>query len=284
VSKSGDAPTLQSNWYILFGRVSFHIRAAPGTGIVSSAILQSDDLDEVDWEWLGGRPAQTQSNYFGKGNTSTYDRAQWVASADTQGSVHNYTITWSSSATTWYIDDKAIRTLAYADALGGKNYPQTPMNVRVGIWAGGDKGNDEGTIEWAGGLTDYANGPYTMVLEKIEVVNEMPGSSYTYGDMSGSWESIEIEGEGKGGPSVVSKSSTVLASSKAAASTGASKATDAASSVGSLTATTTVAEASLTATPGAVVHITQNGVAKGGAHTKWSCITGITLGIMGQFL
>ncbi|RYF42162.1 MAG: glycosyl hydrolase family protein, partial [Cytophagaceae bacterium] len=48
--------------YIFFGRVSFHIRAAPGTGIVSSAILQSDDLDEVDWEWIGGSSAKTQSN------------------------------------------------------------------------------------------------------------------------------------------------------------------------------------------------------------------------------
>lgn len=35
--------------------------AAPGTGVVSSAILESDDLDEIDWEWLGGEPANVQS-------------------------------------------------------------------------------------------------------------------------------------------------------------------------------------------------------------------------------
>jgi hypothetical protein len=69
VSKSGDHPTIQSNWYLLFGRVSFYLKAAPGTGIVSSAILQSDDLDEIDWEWLGGAnyDGKVQSNYFGKG-------------------------------------------------------------------------------------------------------------------------------------------------------------------------------------------------------------------------
>ena len=69
VSKSGDHPTIQSNWYLLFGRVSFFLKAAPGTGIVSSAILQSDDLDEIDWEWLGGAnyDGKVQSNYFGKG-------------------------------------------------------------------------------------------------------------------------------------------------------------------------------------------------------------------------
>jgi len=48
--------------------VSFYMRAAPGTGIVSSAILQSDDLDEIDWEWIGGSSTKAQSNYFGKGN------------------------------------------------------------------------------------------------------------------------------------------------------------------------------------------------------------------------
>lgn len=72
VSKSGDHPTIQSNWYLLFGRVSFFLKAAPGTGIVSSAILQSDDLDEIDWEWLGGAnyDGKVQSNYFGKGKFS----------------------------------------------------------------------------------------------------------------------------------------------------------------------------------------------------------------------
>lgn len=68
ITKSGDNPTIQSKWYIFFGRVSFFLKAAPGTGIVSSAILQSDVLDEVDWEWLGGSDyvSKVQTNYFGK--------------------------------------------------------------------------------------------------------------------------------------------------------------------------------------------------------------------------
>ena len=57
-----------------------------------------------------------------------------------------------------------MRTLLYADAVGGRNYPQTPVNVRIGIWAGGDPANDPGTIEWSGGETDYSAGPFTMVL------------------------------------------------------------------------------------------------------------------------
>ncbi|KAH7380787.1 concanavalin A-like lectin/glucanase domain-containing protein [Pyrenochaeta sp. MPI-SDFR-AT-0127] len=195
ITKSGDAPTLQSKWHILFGRVSFHMRSAAGTGIVSSAILQSSDLDEVDWEWLGGNTKQVQTNYFGKGNTTSYDRAVWSPVTDPQTVTRNYTILWTSSATTWYIDGTLIRTLAYADALGGKNYPQTPMNVRIGSWSGGDPANDEGTIEWSGGETNYNDAPFTMYLEKVEVVNDTPASSYTYGDMSGSYESIEVDGK-----------------------------------------------------------------------------------------
>jgi hypothetical protein len=72
------------------------------------------------------------------------------------------------------------------------------MNVRAGIWAGGDPTNPQGTIEWAGGETDYSQAPFTMVLQKVEVRNENPGASYEYGDMSGGYESIVVDGgEGK---------------------------------------------------------------------------------------
>ncbi|OAG24858.1 concanavalin A-like lectin/glucanase, partial [Alternaria alternata] len=196
INKAGDAPTIQSQWYIFFGSVSFIMTAAPGTGVVSSAILESDDLDEIDWEWLGGEPANVQTNYFGKGNTTTHDREADAAVTDTQGTTHNYTIHWTSDSTSWLVDDKVVRTLQFADANGGSNYPQTPMNVRIGIWAGGDPNNAEGTIEWAGGETDYSKAPYTMVLEKVEVRNENPGSSYSYGDMTGGFESIVTDGKG----------------------------------------------------------------------------------------
>ncbi|KAJ4382454.1 transglycosylase [Didymella sp. IMI 355093] len=197
ITKAGDAPTIRSKWYIFFGRVSFFLQAAPGTGIVSSAILESDDLDELDWEWLGGTDyeSKVQTNYFGKGNTTLYNRAAWAPASSTQTTTHNYTIAWTQEATTWYVDGVAIRTLASADALGGKNYPQTPMTIRIGIWDGGASSNDPGTIEWAGGLTDFAQAPFTMVLEKIEVVNLNPGAQYEYADLTGDYTSIKVVGD-----------------------------------------------------------------------------------------
>ncbi|CAJ2512407.1 Uu.00g054220.m01.CDS01 [Anthostomella pinea] len=67
------------------------------------------------------------------------------------------------------------------------------MRVKIGIWAGGASGNDEGTIEWAGGETDFGAGPFTMYVKRIVVTNYNPGSTYTYGDMTGDYASIEID-------------------------------------------------------------------------------------------
>ncbi|KAK1763874.1 glycoside hydrolase family 16 protein [Phialemonium atrogriseum] len=201
INKQGDAPTIQTNFYIFFGSVSVVMRSAPGTGIVSSAILESDDLDEIDWEWLGGAAGEVQTNYFGKGNTTTYDRGTTVGvpGGNAESTSHNYTIVWNKEQTIWYIDGSPVRTLAYADAVGGKNYPQTPMRIRLGIWAGGDSNNPPGTIEWAGGVTDYSQGPFTMFVERVDITNFNPAASYSFGDQSGSWESIQIDGAAAGG-------------------------------------------------------------------------------------
>ena len=65
-----------------------------------------------------------------------------------QNEFHKYALNWTSESLTWIVDDKPTRTLNFADANGGKNYPQTPCNVRLGNWPGGDS-KDEGTRQWA---------------------------------------------------------------------------------------------------------------------------------------
>ncbi|EXF74192.1 glycosyl hydrolase family 16 [Colletotrichum fioriniae PJ7] len=192
LNKKGDAPTIETSWYFFFGRAEVLMKAAPGTGIVSSVVIESDDLDEVDWEWLGGKDAEVQTNYFGKGNTTSYDRGAFHTIAATQTEYHNYTIDWTKEAVTWYINSNLVRTLNYADALGGKNFPQTPARLRLGIWAGGDPDNNAGTITWAGGETDYTKAPFTMTVQKVSITNANPGGSYTYSDMTGDYSSIKI--------------------------------------------------------------------------------------------
>lgn len=194
ISEKGQSPTIQTNFYIFFGRVEVHMRAAPGQGIVSSIVLESDDLDEVDWEMIGGDHTQVETNYFGKGNTTTYDRAIWYPVTDPMNNFHNYTVVWTAEKLEWYIDSNLIRTLLQADADdNGNNFPQTPMYVRLGIWAGGDTTeNSAGTVEWAGGATTYDDAPFTMYVSECRITDYSSGKSYTYGDMTGSWQSIDV--------------------------------------------------------------------------------------------
>ncbi|KAF2124203.1 glycoside hydrolase family 16 protein [Dothidotthia symphoricarpi CBS 119687] len=220
VSKKGDAPTIGSIGYLHFGYVEVKMKAAPGQGIISSIVLQSDNLDEVDWEWIGGSDSKVQMNYFGKGNTTTYDRMIEAELASTQNDFHTYALNWTAESLTWIIDNKPIRTLNYADANGGKNFPQTPCNVRLGNWPGGDSEN-EGTRQWAGGKVDYTKAPFTMVVDSIKVINYSPGTEYHWTDKSGSFESIQVvdAGNASGAPQntgVINANATAIATASGA--------------------------------------------------------------------
>jgi beta-glucanase (GH16 family) len=192
VAQSGDAPMLTSNWYIMFGKVEVKMRAAPGQGIVSSCVLQSDDLDEIDWEWVGNQQDQVQSIYFRKGDASTSGRGAAFHMDNPTEDFHTYTIDWTSTELVWQVDGKTQRALKATDA--GDQYPQTPMLIKLGVWSGGDSSNAPGTIAWAGGNTDYSAGPYTMVVRSISVTDYSTGKSYTYSDQTGSWSSIKAAG------------------------------------------------------------------------------------------
>ncbi|KAJ5715279.1 concanavalin A-like lectin/glucanase [Penicillium malachiteum] len=221
ISEEGDAPTIETDYYIFFGEVSITMQGAPGTGIVSSAILESDDLDEIDWvsqkfphhtrckvprrtvltlrfttqEILGAYSSKLQTDYYGKGDSGSYDRWTWVDATDPLSTFHTYKWVWTETEMTWAIDGSVVRTVTYDEAVhdGESRYPQTPMRVRLGIWAGGSS-SSSGTVEWAGGETDYADGPFTMYVKSVSIVNYNPAEYYKYTDESGSMDSIEIIG------------------------------------------------------------------------------------------
>ncbi|QSZ30303.1 hypothetical protein DSL72_004825 [Monilinia vaccinii-corymbosi] len=202
INKVGDAPTISNVGFIMFGSIEVWARAAPGNGIVSSFILESDDLDEIDWEWLGFNNAAVENNFFGKGNTTTYNRAQYPPVTTPVDTFHNYTIDWTSQATIWYVDGTAVRTLPYDDPLtiGGTNYPQTPMQVKMGSWIGcASKAAEtdpasQGTCQWAGGSADFTKGPFTMYVKNVTIQDYGCATQYTYGDRTGSFQSIKSTG------------------------------------------------------------------------------------------
>lgn len=49
ISEEGDSPTIQTAFYFFFGHVDVKMKIANGTGIISSIVFLSDDLDEIDW-------------------------------------------------------------------------------------------------------------------------------------------------------------------------------------------------------------------------------------------
>jgi hypothetical protein len=214
VAKSGDSPQIVSRWYIMFGKVDVVVKAAPGAGIVSSFVLQSDTLDEIDWEWLGADADEVQSNYFGKGQTGSFNRGAFHADTGSQSGYHTYTIDWNADQIVWQIDGKTVRVQTAATAETNQ-YPQTPMQVKIGAWSGGDSANPQGTIQWAKGPTDYSKGPYSMYVKSISITDYSSGSQYKYGDNSGTWQSIQAVGgtvNSKGGGTAAGSSAPAITS------------------------------------------------------------------------
>lgn len=216
ISGKNQAPTISSDFYIFFGRVDVTMQAAPGVGIVSSMVLESDDLDEIDWEWLGGDSTQAQTNYFGKGNTTSYDRGTYQTVSSPQTIMHTYSFDWTEERIEWLIDGVVVRTLMYADAVGGQNFPQTPMRLKLGNWIAGDPAtNAAGTIEWAGGDTDFSKAPFTMYVKTVSITNYNPAKEYEYTDKTGSYESIKLVDSSSGSSSSSASGSSGSASSSA---------------------------------------------------------------------
>lgn len=264
ISTEKEAPTIRTGKYIFFGRIDVVVQAAAGAGIVTSAVLQSDDLDEIDWEWVGGDNAQAQTNYFSKGNTATYDRGAFHAVSNPLGSFHTYSVEWTSAGVTWLIDNNVVRTLTAANAEGGAaGLPQTPMQVKLGTWVAGRKDAPQGTVEWAGGYTDFSKAPFLGYYKSISIVDyagaDAPTSKsvkeYIYGDHTGSWQSIKVVlGDGSDDSSDSSSSSSA-AHSSTKVSSAASSTKAPASTTSAAEQTTTSAEqttlASATSTPAA---------------------------------
>ncbi|KAL7622378.1 hypothetical protein AAE478_007882 [Parahypoxylon ruwenzoriense] len=221
INKETEAPTIFSEKYIFFGKIDLEVQAAPGTGVVTSFVLQSDDLDEIDWEWLGGDKAQVQSNYFGKGDTTTYDRGAYHPIDNPQDSVHTYSIDWTKDYVRWFINGNQVRELKYADAKGGTRFPQTPMQIKLGTWVAGRSDAPEGTVQWAGGKTDFSQAPFIAHYKSIKITDYSNGvqnaDKYVWADGSdGSYQSIKvITGDGSDDSDTTTTTSATSATSTA---------------------------------------------------------------------
>lgn len=258
IKKDFQGPTLISDKYMLFGRVDITFQAAPGAGIITSIVLMSCDKDEIDWELVGNDVTQIQSNYFSKGNETTYDRGGKHAVSDPVGTEHTYSLEWTRSKIDWIIDGVTVRTAKASDAKDGYGFPQTPAQVKAGIWVGGNGKANNYQLEWAGGKADFSKAPFNAYVKRVKIVDYAGGDSpspnkvdsYTYGDRSGSLESIQFSPKGSGNVGGVSDShnKAVQAEESSSSSASSASASASASSTGSASKSSTTVAASSNAT------------------------------------
>lgn len=257
IKQEGDSPTFTTAKYLFFGRVDVTMRVAPGAGIVSTIVLESDVLDEIDWEFLGGNSAVGQSNYFSKGDTSTYGKLeQDVAVNDSEGTFHTYSVDWTAERIEWLVDGVSQRTLTYAS--NPTQFPQTPMQVKIGTWCGGCSEN-QGTRDWAGGAPNWSAAPFNAYYQKIVIQDSSNGvanaASYSYSDQSGAYTSIKVNtgsttsNSGTGSDNNSSGASVSGSGSSSASAGGVASGTQgAATTLSTATATGSGAGSALTAT------------------------------------
>ncbi|KAL6451621.1 CRH12 Extracellular glycosidase CRH12 [Candida maltosa Xu316] len=187
INDAFDNPALASSFYIMYGRVEAEIKGAEGKGIISSFYMQSDDLDEIDVvEIFGSDPFEFQTNYFIKGNTTTYDRGRYHQMHPSPLSqFHKYGVEWTPDLITWYLDGKPVRM------LGRKNLHGMPCSPI--LWSA--DANDEGTILWAGGVAKFSEGPFSMHIKNLEVHDYSNGLCYSYGyNKNGQWKDLSADG------------------------------------------------------------------------------------------
>jgi beta-glucanase (GH16 family) len=199
LNKKGESVNIQSQFYIFWGTYEVIMKVSPGAGLISTSVLLSDDLDEIDWEMIGSDTKRVETNYYGRGNVSQANAKYYPTTIPAQDEFHNYTVHWTQEKTEWIYDGAVVRTMAFDEAVDPKNpqfgnmYPQTPCHVNLGLWSAGDS-ESEGTRDWAGGKTDWTKGPYTMTIKSLRVVDGTTNAtSYSYGDQTGSYKSIKIK-------------------------------------------------------------------------------------------
>ncbi|KHN97149.1 cell wall glucanosyltransferase Mwg1 [Metarhizium album ARSEF 1941] len=200
--KPGDAPTLVSSKYLLFGKVSVTLRAAEGRGLVTAMVLKSDSGDEIDW-----------TNYFYDGQAlfNTYNDTYDLATSSF-GAFHKFSLEWTDQFLSFSVND-TIRKVWYVGEIPAAKWPQTPMQVKLGVWSVGND-SDAGEIEWAGGLPDWASAPHRAYFRSVEMedytgfCNRTDGPvEYQYDERTVGWQKIRIAGcESRPGPELPSPS------------------------------------------------------------------------------
>ncbi|EXJ64573.1 hypothetical protein A1O7_00910 [Cladophialophora yegresii CBS 114405] len=201
IAKRKEAPYIWSRFYVHFGRIEVVMKVATGGGIITGAVMMSDDLDEIDWEFSGNNFGKSSgsvlTNYFGKGQIGWSDRGAYPAVDAPQDKFHTYALDWQPDRLVWSIDGVTVRTLNNNGATTGSyQYPQTPSRLHLGMWCAGDPDQAPGTVQWAGGYTDFSTAPFSAFVKSVRITPRNACSSYNYPyPFDGTYKSVQCSNQ-----------------------------------------------------------------------------------------
>jgi hypothetical protein len=141
---------------------------------------------------------EVETNYYSKDPNNHHQAKTIPLPFSTTSGLHTYALEWTPTFIAWSIDGKVVRVAHPEDSPG--IWPQSPMQIHVGLWAGGGSAFDgsPGTQEWAGGRVDWGAAPFSGVFQSVKVTDYGGGyagaTEYVYSDRSGTWQSIKAVG------------------------------------------------------------------------------------------
>ncbi|KJA25634.1 glycoside hydrolase family 16 protein [Hypholoma sublateritium FD-334 SS-4] len=164
LTETNGGTRLSSTRFVHYGTITTTLKTGRWGGVVTAFITMSDVKDEIDWEFPGANTTAGQSNYFYQGIIpATTAGGTSGGLTDTYSNFHAYTLDWQPDTLTWSIDGTVVRTLQKSDTIdasGVAHYPTTPARVQLSMWPAGINGTAAGTVEWAGGMIDWADPDY----------------------------------------------------------------------------------------------------------------------------
>ncbi len=118
-----------------YGRYEVVMRAAPGSGLVSSFFTHTgpslgDPHDEIDIEFIGNRTRELHINLFTDGKP--YGSVWVPLPYDAAEKFQLYAFEWAPDRVTWFIGDQEVYTIR-ADE---NPIPSTPSRVIMNLWTG----------------------------------------------------------------------------------------------------------------------------------------------------
>ncbi|CCX30728.1 Similar to Probable glycosidase CRH2; acc. no. P32623 [Pyronema omphalodes CBS 100304] len=215
-TKARTGTVISSTSYVWYGNIKANIKTSRGAGVVTAFILYGNMKDEIDFEWVGAKLENTETNYYWSGvlnYENKIDFSGFQEGYNTYEKFHTYEVDWTEDRLNWLVDGKVVRTLNKKDTLntttGYYHYPQTPSRVQISIWPAGVEGGSKWTNEWAGGIVDWKNHPdikkdgyYSALVKDVNIqcydtpknanITGSVKKSYMYSSMEGRAEDVVI--------------------------------------------------------------------------------------------